>query len=281
MLESLEFYAYQILTGCMLGSVCAVIGVVVVLQRKTVFTLTLSQATTLSIALFLAFFTNETDTLYRSGNLAIIGPAFVLMLPFLTGSGMRFSDTLLIGGMLAYAALAQIVIAVASGPQSHLLQAYFGDILFLNPEDFYFIFVPIVIALGLFIIFFRRFITLTFDSDHARLMGFNTGLMRIIFHLILITVASISINAMGSFLTIACLSIPAFVALSVSTSLRQTVLISIILTLCITLAGFMISLIPIAWGQESVHFPTGAVILVLAGLTLMIPAFFARRRLSA
>ena len=283
MFDYLFFYIYQLAIGAGLGLACAVLGVFVILRGQTLFAATLSQAGTLAFAIVVLFherFEREHGAAHFAGNWQVPLLSVLLMLPFFVlfrgRRRFRYQDAALVAGLVGYSALSQIL-SVAGGLHTHLLTAYFGNILTVGAGDVIYALPVLLISAGVFVWNYRSWLSLSFDADHARLAGVSVDLVDFLFFAVLATVSALTIRLMGSFYALAHLILPALFALTLCRTIRMALPVAALYSCFATLGGFLLSLAPLtlASGQE-IHLPTSSVIIVLLGVGLLL-AFLVRR----
>ncbi|MEQ9366531.1 MAG: metal ABC transporter permease [Leptospirales bacterium] len=274
MIEYLMFYKYQLLVGGVLGAACAVLGVFVLLQRQTLFAATMSQAGVLAFALVLLgseALIPETGTHASSAagvtaatNWAVLLLNILLMLPFyfLRRRGVTNLDATLVAGIAVFSAAAQ-VLTVVGGLHTHLLTAYFGNILTVGVRDLVSTAAVVLPGAAGFCLIYRSLVSLSFDRDHARLSGIAVGRVDFLFFAILGATAALTIRLMGSFYTLGHLVVPALFALAWTRSLRAALPVAALYSVLATVGGFCVSLLPISIGGQTFNLPTSSVIVIL------------------
>ena len=268
MIESLAFYKYQLLASGALGLACAGCGVFVLLRRQTMFAATMSQAGALAFALvFLwaaAFDGGAAHEVHAGINYQTAVLNVVLMFPFyvLGRRGFANFDAVLVAGFVFYSAVARIL-TVAGGLHTHLVVAYFGNILTVGVDDVT-IALPVLGVCGVvFAGIFRSLVSVSFDADHARLSGIRVAMIEFLFFAILSVVAALTIRLMGSFYALAQLVVPAFFALGCTRSIRAALPVAAMYSLLATVGGFALSLMPISIAGQNLNLPTSSTIIVL------------------
>ncbi len=281
LLTYLTVYKFQILAGTIMGCFCAGMGVFILLKRLTVFGVTLSQATSCAVALFLILDGAEGhNSLFNpKADLLILLFTFSLMLPFyfIRRSNPPNISAYLIAGLVLFAGLSEFLLAFGGGQvKNHLIHAFFGNILTTAPSDMLHAIPGAMIVLGLFIFLYRSLIAVAFDRDHAMLSGVPVAAVELAFFLMLCIVLSEAIKLMGSFYTIAQLILPALVALAFTRRVIFAVLIAISYSAVGTLTGFVFSLYRIPIGQAGISLPTSSTIILVLCLG-MLPLLLRRR----
>ncbi len=277
MIDGLVFYQAQVFTGTVAGAACAVLGVFVLLNRQALFAATMSQAATFAFAVVTVLHglgahgagnSHPQDT-WQTPLLATI-----FMIPFfLMRRRGRFPDAALVGGIVLYSAASQIL-TVTTGLHTHLLAAYFGNILTVSDTDLAYTLPIVAICTVLFVLLYRSFVAVSFDRDHARLAGLRATAIETSFFVILCVLATLTIRLLGAFFALAHLVLPALAALAVSRSIATAVLIAFVISVTTTVLGFGLSLFPISLaGGAVVNLPTSSVIILLLCFCAVVPIF--------
>lgn len=268
MFETFAFYWLQILAGAALGAALSVLGVFVVLRRLAVFGITLSQATTTAVSLTLLLNLKgpqSSDASRFVGDGLVLLLSAVFMAPFYIAIIRAQSDrgALLVLGMVVFAALSQSLLALGGQVQSHLVQAFFGNVLTTNASDLAHLWLPFGVLGLLFAFFYRDLLAVAFDRDHAHLSGAPVRMVEVFFFLALSYAVAEGINLMGSFYTLAQLIVPALVALSVTRNVPAALLVAAVYAAVMTVAGFVLSLVPLPLPEGPVNLPTSSTIVLL------------------
>ncbi len=264
MSEYVLFYKEQIIMGSLYGAAVSILGVYVLLNRIVFFGLTLSQA---------AAFAMSVGVLVGKGSpLIALGVTALVMIPFyfrkesIMGAG---KDAMLGTGFVFFASLSSLVLAAGGNMKTHVMAAYFGDILMIGGDDTTFMFSVLIIAMVAFGIFNRLFTAVLFDPIHATLAGLPVFIVQFLFFILLTSMVGLSVLKMGSFYTVAQLIIPGLITLKFSRSMRTAIVAAALLSSFATIAGFMISFYELPMGSETMHLPTSStIIIVLCMLTL-------------
>lgn len=281
MIEGLVFYRAQVFTGTVAGAACAVLGVFVLLNRQALFAATMSQAATFAFAVVTVLHglgahgagENHAQDTWQTPLLATI-----FMFPFfLMGRRGRFPDAALVGGIVLYSATAQIL-TVTAGLHTHLLAAYFGNILTVSETDLTYTLPIVLICAIVFVILYRSFVAVSFDRDHARLSGIPAAVVEAIFFVVVCVLATLTIRLLGSFFALAHLVLPALTALAVARSITGAVLAAFVISATATVLGFTLSLFPIMLPDgDNINLPTSSVIILLLCVIAFAPLLASRR----
>lgn len=172
------------------------------------------------------------------------------------------SDTVL--GFIAHLSLAigVIVISVMDDLRIDLVAYLFGDVLSISSNMFY---ATIAISLfGLLVIAlnWRGFVNLAVQADIARVEGYPTQLLELMFMLVLSMTIALGMLSIGVLLIIAMLIIPAATARLFAHSLKQMVWLTWVLTVIAIIIGMALAYL--------LDFPAGPTVVVVAGVLFII-----------
>lgn len=152
------------------------------------------------------------------------------------------SEDMLVGIIWALGmALGIFFINLSEGYTPDLMSYLFGNILLVSGADLILMILLNLIILTSVYFFFGKFQAVTFDEEFAKSIGLNTERIYL-FLLILIAITVVMlIKVVGIVLVIALLSIPPAIAVKYSKSLKQMMLLSVLLGLIFTIFGLFIS----------------------------------------
>jgi zinc transport system permease protein len=165
------------------------------------------------------------------------------------------SDTIIAVMWSLGMALGVIFISMTPGYSTDLMSYLFGNILMVTKQDIYILTIINIIVIFTGIIFYNKFSAICFDEDFARVKGINVGF----YYILLLCITALTIVALiqvvGLILVIALLTMPAAIAKQYARSIKQMILIAIILGVFFTTSGLVVSYEP--------DLPSGAVIIVI------------------
>lgn len=253
--SNLELFYPQLILGILLGAFLSVLGIILVLRKMAFLSVTLSQVATFAFALslFLGF---KGEVLPILISVLILAPIF-----FLTQTSKSKSDTILGVLFVSFGSASQILLSFGGNVQNHILAAYFGDILTSEVKLQSFMFPLLLGNFLLFLIFFRKIVFYSFDSEEYKVQKLNPY-VDLIFFLIVNFVLSIAVNLLGSFYSASQLLIPAFVSLYLFKDLKRCIIFSGFFSAFVTVFGFIISLVEIPYQKEIIYLPTSSSIVV-------------------
>ncbi|MGP1449893.1 MAG: metal ABC transporter permease [Wolinella sp.] len=162
-------------------------------------------------------------------------------------------------------ALGILLIDLTPGYSSDFMSYLFGSIMAIPSEDLWLALIYDIALVSFVVSFYREILGFSYDADFARLRGVNTSLISSLILLFMALGVVISMRAVGLILIIALLSIPAYMAERLSSSLAPMMVLSAIFSWIFIIAGLALSYI--------FDLTSGAVIIMVAAfsfLTLLI-----------
>ncbi len=136
-----------------------------------------------------------------------------------------------------------VIIGIVRGFNTSLYSYLIGSVLALSLTDIFLAFFLLAAIIVFMMFFYKDMFHLTFNEELAQLSRSKVNLANIIFTILVAMVVVISIRAVGILLVSALLVIPTLVALNISKSFKQTVIISSLSALIAVLVGIVFSFI--------------------------------------
>lgn len=229
------FFARSIWAVMIVSAVCSVIGVYVVVRSMAFLGDALAHAVLPGVAVAYLFGGNLTIGALAASCLVALGVSA------LSERNDIREDTAI--GILFTAALA-LGVAMISSNRSYavdLAHILFGNVLGVTTGDLRFITAAGAVTLTVVILFYRRFLVITFDPILGRTMGWNVKLIRSVLLVLIAATITISINIVGASLVTAMLITPAATALMFTKRLWQTMIVSAGIGMASGFIGLMLS----------------------------------------
>ena len=146
---------------------------------------------------------------------------------------------------LAIGYLLMNVFSTSSNLSGDVCTTLFGStsILTLKPADVIVCAVLSVIVVAVFVVFYGRIFSVTFDEDFARATGTKAGLYNLLIAVIVAVVIVLAMNLVGSLLISALVIFPALSAMRVFKSFKSVTVCSAVLSVSCALVGILISIL--------------------------------------
>ena len=257
------FMRKALLVGFILALALPLIGIPIVLRRTSMTGDALAHCSLAGVAAGLV-----------GGIDPVLGALVACIIAALSIEGVRrhfprYADLAIAVVSATGAGLAGILSSFSSTSRS--LDGYlFGSIVAVSTPELFMV-VAIGIIVILFSMLFRRDIfLLSFDDSAARTSGVNVNLLSVLFAVICGAAISISARAIGSLVVSSVLVLPVACALRISKSYKQTVIVSLVISVFSVILGICLSYV---YGLR----PGGAIVLIGAACLLISFAIEARR----
>lgn len=246
----LAFMQRALLAGCIVGALCALIGVFVVLKRLSFMGAGISHAAFGGVALG-----------YLLGTEPILS-AFVFCL--LVGLGVavlskrsRLKEDTLIG--IAFAstmALGVFLISVAQIRNVDLFGYLFGNILAITGKDLLFATGVSGVLLVLLLLFYKEFVIVALDPEGGKASGIPVEAFSYLLVVLVASVVVVSVRLVGVVLASALLVLPAATALQRAKTIPRALLLALLDGIAVSVGGLFLAYF--------LNTPAGATIVLLA-----------------
>ena len=258
-----DFMQHALLAGILVSFAAGIIGSLIVVNRMVFLAGGIAHTSYGGIGLAVYFGL----PIFLGASLFAVGAA--LLIAALTLKKRHRMDTF-IGLIWAVGmAIGVIFVDLTPGYNVDLMSYLFGSILAVSTSDIYFMVVLLIVILFIVTLRYRDILAVSYDSEYAGLRGVN---VRFFYTLILILSALtvvIAIKVVGLILVIAMLTIPVYIAESLSKSLLSMMFISGAIATLFTLVGL--------WFSYTYDLTSGASIILVSAVSLGFFLFFSKR----
>ena len=143
------------------------------------------------------------------------------------GSSTQVSDESLMGwAYTAAAATSVLILSQAAEGNVDTLHLLFGNVLAIQSSHVIALLIQAAAVILLHVLFWRRFLLVTFDAEAAKVAGVNTRWWSLAINLVIGAVAAAAVHEIGALSTFALLTLPAMAALLVTASIRATFVVA-------------------------------------------------------
>ena len=249
LLEKLSFYLdfpfvrYAIIVGVLVSLCSSLLGVTLVLKRYSYIGDGLSHVAfgALSIAAVLKI----------TNNMLLILPVTVAVAILLlcTGKNARIKGDAAIAmvsvGALAIGYLLMNLFSTSANISGDVCTTLFGStsILTLRVEEVYLCVALSIAVLAVFILFYHKIFTITFDENFAQATGVNTTLFNLLIAVIVAVIIVLAMNLVGALLVSALVVFPALSAMRVFKSFFAVTVASAIISVVCSLIGIVVAIL--------------------------------------
>ena len=238
-----SFVKYALAAGVLIALCSSLLGVILVLRRYSFIGDGLSHVAFGALAL--------ATVLRIKSEMIIVLPLTVLcaiiMLCVKNASRKKGDSTLAMVsvGTLAIGYLFLNLFPASSNVSGDVCGTLFGStsILTLSISDVWICLIMSVIVIGIFIMFYDKIFSITFDESFAAASGINTTFYNYMISIITAVIIVLAMSLAGSLLTSALIVFPAVSSMRVFKSFRGVVICSAILSILCALLGILTSIL--------------------------------------
>ncbi|MCI5723594.1 MAG: metal ABC transporter permease [Erysipelotrichaceae bacterium] len=180
----------------------------------------------------------------------------------------------------AYQEISTVIILAASiglagiftsfaGNSNSISSYLFGSIVTISDTEFYLIILVTIVVIIIYRMIYTKLYLTVFDDMAASILGIRTKWINFVFTLLSAIAISISAKTIGSLIVSSLLVIPGICAMQISRTYRQTLILSIVLSLVYVYMGLVISY----YG----NLKPGSVIVLIAVVGLLVCMFIKRK----
>lgn len=221
--------------GIIIGLIAPLIGIFLVLRRYSLIADTLAHVSLAGIAVGFLLKINPILTAIVSTVLSSV------VIERLRISKKIYGESALAIFLSGSLALAVVLISLAQGFNSSLLNYLFGSIVTVKQTDLYIIGTlgaVVVLALSMF---YKELVYITFDEESAQVSGIPTRFINTLLIILAALTVSLSIPIVGVLLISALMVIPVVTALQFRQSFGRTILIAETVSLFSVITGIFVS----------------------------------------
>jgi len=253
---NLPFFRYAVIAGLLAAIPFGIIGTYVVVRRISYIAGAISHCMLGGVGMGLY--------LQKAVGISWFGPLqgailvallSAVILAFVSFFAKQREDSVIGALWSAGMAIGLLFIAKTPGytdPMSYL----FGNILLITRNDIFFVLMLDIIVVCIVGVFYNKFLAICFDSEFAELCGVHTHWLYLVLLCLTALTIVLLVRIVGIVMVIALLTLPAAIAGNFATSIRQMMLIAILLCAIFILSGLSIS--------YQLDLPSGPVIITIA-----------------
>ncbi len=258
-----SFLQYALLGGLLASVACGVVGSLVVVRRTTYVAGAIAHCVLAGIGV--AHYLQRVHgvawmTPFLGATVAAVIAAFVIAA--VTLSGRQREDTALSAIWAIGMAVGISFMTATPGYYEDLMSYLFGNILMIGRSDLGQMAILDVLIVALLLLFYDKFLVISFQPELARLRGIHVAL----YHTLLLVLVSLTVvlltQVVGLVMVIALLTLPAATALHFTRRLWSAMLLASALCFLFIVGGIALS-----YGPE---LPPGATIIQVAGATYLL-----------
>ena len=263
------FVRYALIVGVLIALCSSLLGVTLVLKRFSYIGDGLSHVAfgAMAIAAVLSL-SNEMPIV-----MAITVISAVLLLR--TGQNTKIKGDAAIAmisvGSLAIGYLLMNIFSTSSNLSGDVCTTLFGStsILTLSPTDVWLCAVMSVVVIGIYVLFYNKIFSVTFDEDFAKAAGTNVKAYNLLIAVVIAVIIVLAMNLVGSLLISALVIFPALSAMRIFRSFLSVTICSAVLSVACSFLGILISVLagtPVGSTIVAVQIAAFAVFSLVGGL---------------
>ncbi|KMK75980.1 metal ABC transporter permease [Alkalihalobacillus pseudalcaliphilus] len=272
-LNELNFIERGVLAGIIIALIAPIIGSFLLVRRVSIISESLSHITLTGISAgvllsSLSIWNLEVNPLYMGVAFALIGS---LLIEKLRQVYPHFQELAIPIILSAGIGLSAVFISISNSSTQEWYAYLFGSIVSVTVEDLQFIMIAALIIIIIVIVFYKEFISIAFDIEHAKVSGVSVKLSNFVFSFLVALVISLSMKVVGILLVGALMVIPVAASIQLSRSFKHLLFFSVAFSMIAVLAGIYFSY----------HFqlaPGGTI--VVAALLILFAVLFTTKKWS-
>ena len=252
------FFQRALVVGVLLAALLAVLGVFVLMRRMAFFADGIAHASLAGIAIGIL-------AAFNPMAVAIVLAALAGYLVYVLERRLKLAGDTAIGIIFtAGMALGVMLMSFKPGYQPELMSFLFGNILSVARLDLVLIAAIGIIVLAFLAFNFKPLALLALNRESAILSGIRISLLDPLFYVLLSVSVVLGIKVLGIILVSALLITPVATAKVLASSLRQTLILSILLGELAVLLGLLASFL--------LNLPTGPTIVLISAIIFALVA---------
>ncbi len=229
------FMQRAFMAGILVALICPLIGTFIVLRRLSMIGDTLSHASLAGIAAGMA------GNFYPLWGALIFSIAAALGVERLRRSFSQYAELSISIVLSASIGLAVVLISLAKSFNADLMSYLFGSIIAVSMKDIHMISaLSIIIILSVYI-FYKEFLYISFDEEGAAISGIPVTALNIYFTVLTAMTIVVSMRIVGIMMVSSLLVVPVAASLQISTSFKNTMLLSVLFALFSVVSGLFTS----------------------------------------
>ena len=232
---SYQFMVRAVIVGLLVALCASLLGVSMVLKRYSMIGDGLSHVGFAALAVAQAL---NVAPLKIAIPVCII--AAVLLLRISNNSKIKGDSAvaILCSGSLAVGVM---VISLSSGMNTDVNNYMFGSILSISSEDAWLTGILSVVVIILFVLFYNRIFSVTFDENFARATGTKAGVYNTLLAVLTAVTVVIGMRMVGALLISSLIIFPSLTAMRICRTYRSVMICSVVISVVSFVAGILIS----------------------------------------
>ncbi|MBQ3816645.1 MAG: metal ABC transporter permease [Clostridia bacterium] len=237
------FVRYALIVGVLIALCSSLLGVTLVLKRFSFIGDGLSHVAFGAMAIAAVF--NLTNNMFIVLIITVICAVILLR----TGQSSNIKGDAAVAmisvGSLALGYLLMNLFSKSPNISGDVCSTLFGStsILTLTKTEVWLCIVLSVIVVSVFILFYNKIFSVTFDENFAKATGTNSNSYNLLIAVIVAVIIVLAMNLVGSLLISALVIFPALSAMRIFKSFKSVTICSAVLSVCCAVLGILISIL--------------------------------------
>ena len=236
------FVSYAMIVGVLIALCSSLFGVTLVLRRFSFIGDGLSHVAFLGLAI--------AGVMSVTNSMIVVMPVTVVCAVVVLCAGQNSkikgdaAIAMLSVGSLALGYLLLNIFSTSSNLSGDVCSTLFGStsILTLTPAEVWLCIAMSVAVVIIFILFYNRIFSVTFDEDFARATGIRAGAYNLLMAVIIAVIIVLAMNLVGSLLISALIIFPALAAMRIFKSFRAVIVFSSVFSVLCAAVGILIAI---------------------------------------
>lgn len=233
----MEFVQKALIGGVILSAITAVFGVFVVLKKEAFLTDAIAHVSIAGIGIGLLL------GVYPLITAILISVVFSIVLTFFKHRSSNSNDSL-IGILYSFIfSIGLILISLNKGTRTDIESYLFGSLYSISYTEIIMSALLLAVLLIFLALKYKDLLFSIFDYEGAYLKGINTKQLEYVINILLSISIIVGIKSVGLILVTALMLAPANTAINLSKKFNQVIPLSIIISICTSIIGILISLV--------------------------------------
>jgi zinc transport system permease protein len=259
----LTFIERGVLAGIIIAVIAPIVGAFLLVRRVSIISESISHITLagISAGVFIGTLTPvlQINPMYTGVVFALIGSLLTERLRDVYRHFQELAVPIILSTAIGMSA---IFISLARTGYNEWYTYLFGSIVSVTISDLNFIIIMAFIVLVIIFLFYKEFISISFDQEFAKVSGLPIKMINIMFACLIALVISMSIKVVGILLVGALVVIPVATSIQLAKSFQQLIGYGIIFAQVAMLSGLYVS--------YQFAIATGGVIVIMSLLILFV-----------
>ncbi|ADC50816.1 ABC-type Zn2+ transport system, permease component [Alkalihalophilus pseudofirmus OF4] len=264
LLLDLTFIERGVLAGVLIALICPIVGAFLMVRRVSIISESLSHITLTGISAGVLL--GSTTMIFSDLNPMYAGLIFAvagsLLIEKLRDLYKHFQELAIPIILSAGVGLSAIFMSLSQSGYNEWYAYLFGSIVSVSREDLQFIIYTALIVIGIVILFYKEFISISFDQEYATVSGISVRFMNQVFAILVAFIIAMSMKVVGILLVGAMIVLPVATSIHLSKSFKQVIGFGILFAQIAMLSGVYFS--------YQFNIATGGMIVVMGMLQLVI-----------